>query len=53
MATLSEANPQTKVTLPDAKLFIDGELRDAEGGKPYDVISHNCSLAWRVPAKAQ
>src|SRR5262249_16352751 len=19
------------------------------GGKPYDVISHNCSLAWRQP----
>lgn len=26
-------------TLPDAKLFIDGELRDAEGGKTFDVIS--------------
>ncbi|MCJ8159683.1 aldehyde dehydrogenase family protein [Sphingomonas sp. LaA6.9] len=25
-------------TLPDAKLFIDGVLRDAEGGKTYDVI---------------
>lgn len=25
-------------TLPDARLFIDGELRDAEGGKTYDVI---------------
>ena len=25
-------------TLPDAKLFIDGELRDAEGGKTFDVI---------------
>ena len=24
--------------LPDAKLFIDGQLRDAEGGKTYDVI---------------
>jgi aldehyde dehydrogenase (NAD+) len=24
--------------LPDAKLFIDGKLRDAEGGKTYDVI---------------
>jgi aldehyde dehydrogenase (NAD+) len=24
--------------LPTAKLFIDGELRDAEGGKTYDVI---------------
>jgi aldehyde dehydrogenase (NAD+) len=28
-----------KVTLPDALLFIDGELRGAEGGKTYDVIS--------------
>ncbi|SFO35312.1 aldehyde dehydrogenase family protein [Sphingomonas sp. OK281] len=27
------------MTLPDAKLFIDGELRDAEGGKTFDVIS--------------
>jgi aldehyde dehydrogenase (NAD+) len=26
-------------TLPDAKLFIDGELRDAEGGRTFDVIS--------------
>ena len=26
-------------TLPDAKLFIDGELRDATGGRTYDVIS--------------
>lgn len=26
------------VTLPDAKLFIDGVLRDAEGGKTFDVI---------------
>ncbi len=25
--------------LPDAKLFIDGQLRDAEGGRTYDVIS--------------
>jgi aldehyde dehydrogenase (NAD+) len=25
-------------TLPDAKLFINGELRDATGGKTYDVI---------------
>jgi aldehyde dehydrogenase (NAD+) len=25
-------------SLPDAKLFIDGELRDAEGGKTFDVI---------------
>jgi aldehyde dehydrogenase (NAD+) len=25
-------------TLPDARLFIDGELRDAEGGKTFDVI---------------
>lgn len=24
--------------LPDAKLFIDGQLRDASGGKTYDVI---------------
>jgi aldehyde dehydrogenase (NAD+) len=24
--------------LPDAKLFIDGELRNAEGGKTFDVI---------------
>lgn len=24
--------------LPDAKLFIDGQLRDAEGGKTFDVI---------------
>jgi aldehyde dehydrogenase (NAD+) len=24
--------------LPDAKLFIDGQLRDATGGKTYDVI---------------
>jgi aldehyde dehydrogenase (NAD+) len=26
-------------TLPDARLFIDGELRDAAGGRTYDVIS--------------
>ncbi len=26
-------------TLPDAKLYIDGEIRDAEGGKTFDVIS--------------
>jgi aldehyde dehydrogenase (NAD+) len=25
-------------TLPNTKLFIDGELRDAEGGKTFDVI---------------
>ena len=25
-------------TLPDAMLFIDGEVRDAEGGKTFDVI---------------
>lgn len=25
-------------SLPDAKLFIDGVLRDAEGGKTFDVI---------------
>ena len=25
--------------LPDAKLYIDGELRDAEGGKTFDVIN--------------
>ena len=25
-------------TLPDAKLFIDGQLRDAEGGKTFEVI---------------
>ena len=25
--------------LPDAKLYIDGKLRDAEGGKTFDVIS--------------
>ncbi|MDG2001996.1 MAG: aldehyde dehydrogenase family protein, partial [Novosphingobium sp.] len=25
--------------LPDAKLYIDGKLRDAEGGRTYDVIS--------------
>ena len=25
-------------TLPDAKLFIDGELRDAEGGRTYTII---------------
>ncbi|MGR4864730.1 aldehyde dehydrogenase family protein [Caulobacter sp. LARHSG274] len=25
-------------SLPDAKLFIDGELRGAEGGKTFDVI---------------
>ncbi|MFA7585657.1 MAG: aldehyde dehydrogenase family protein [Novosphingobium sp.] len=25
--------------LPDAKLFIDGQLRDASGGATYDVIS--------------
>ena len=25
-------------TLPDAKLYIDGALRDAEGGKTFDVI---------------
>ena len=24
--------------LPDAKLYIDGEVRDAEGGKTFDVI---------------
>jgi aldehyde dehydrogenase (NAD+) len=27
------------VTLPDAKLFIDGQLCDAEGGRTFDVIS--------------
>src|SRR4051812_37902585 len=26
-------------TLPDAKLFINGQLRDASGGRTYDVIS--------------
>lgn len=26
-------------TLPDAKLFIDGQLRDATGGRTFDVIS--------------
>jgi aldehyde dehydrogenase (NAD+) len=26
------------VQLPDAKLFIDGQLRDATGGRTYDVI---------------
>ena len=26
------------ITLPDAKLFIDGQSRDAEGGKTFDVI---------------
>ncbi len=26
-------------TLPEAKLFINGELRDAAGGRTYDVIS--------------
>ena len=25
-------------SLPDAKLFIDGKLRDAEGGKTFDII---------------
>lgn len=30
---------QSMTTLPDAKLFIDGQLRDAEGGKTFDVIS--------------
>jgi aldehyde dehydrogenase (NAD+) len=25
--------------LPDAKLFIDGQLRDATGGRTYDVLS--------------
>ncbi|MET0180448.1 MAG: aldehyde dehydrogenase family protein, partial [Novosphingobium sp.] len=35
MATLSE----TKLLLPDARLYIDGDLRDAEGGRTYDVIS--------------
>ena len=25
--------------LPDAKLYIDGEIRDAEGGKTFDVIN--------------
>ena len=25
--------------LPDAKLFIDGQLRDATGGRTFDVIS--------------
>ncbi|MDP3676695.1 MAG: aldehyde dehydrogenase family protein [Novosphingobium sp.] len=25
-------------TLPDARLFIDGVLRDAEGGKTFDII---------------
>ncbi|CCW18604.1 Aldehyde dehydrogenase [Sphingobium indicum BiD32] len=27
------------ITLPDAKLFIDGVLRDAQGGATFDVIS--------------
>jgi len=26
-------------TLPDARLYIDGRLRDAEGGKTFDVIN--------------
>ena len=26
-------------TLPDAKLYIDGTMRDAEGGKTFDIIS--------------
>ena len=29
----------TMTTLPDAKLFIDGELRGAASGKTFDVIS--------------
>ncbi|MET0251773.1 MAG: aldehyde dehydrogenase family protein [Novosphingobium sp.] len=39
MATLTEPTTATGKRLPDARLFIDGELRDAEGGKSYDVIS--------------
>ena len=35
MPTASE----TTVTLPEAQLFIDGELRGAEGGRIYDVLS--------------
>jgi len=27
------------MTLPDAKLYIDGQLRDATGGRTFDVIS--------------
>jgi len=34
MTTVTDA----KITLPDAKLFIDGQLRDAAGGATYDVI---------------
>ena len=30
--------------LPDAKLFIDGQLRDATGGKTYDVIGLSAAL---------
>ncbi len=36
-ATFPEAAEH--VTLPDAKLFIDGELRDAATGKTFDVIN--------------
>src|SRR4051812_19753346 len=33
------AGKRTKVTiLPDAKLYIDGKVREAAGGKTYDVL---------------
>lgn len=37
-ATISK-DSATTVKLPDAKLYIDGELRDAASGKTFDVIS--------------
>ena len=39
MATLSEPLSGSKVRLPVARLFIDGEMREAEGGRTYDVLS--------------
>ncbi len=37
--TTTLAKDSTMTTLPDAKLFIDGKLRDATGGATFDVIS--------------
>ncbi|MET0376534.1 MAG: aldehyde dehydrogenase family protein, partial [Rhizorhabdus sp.] len=46
MATLSDVSPSGvlgagygRVSLPEARLYIDGELRDAKGGKTFDVIN--------------
>jgi hypothetical protein len=45
------------VEIPGLYLLACKHQRETQngfsGGRAYDSISHNCSLAWRVPAKAQ